>query len=228
MANELSNLAPVKGARRKPMRVGRGEGSGKGKTCGRGQKGQRARGAPRLGFEGGQMPLTRRLPKRGFKNLFAKKYSVVRLDAIAGRFEAGSTVDAAALQEAGMIGRLAKDGVKVLGNGEVGHALHLKVAAVTRGASDKITAAGGSVELVDDRRDYTEIRLNQIAKAFSAGDTVDNETLKARGVVDSIGSAGVRLHGNGNIGYPLTVRVAKLSRTAAAKIRAAGGRVEVI
>lgn len=148
MANELSKLSPPAGSTRKRMRVGRGEGSGKGKTAGRGQKGQHARGTVKRGFEGGQMPLARRLPKRGFKNIFAKQYTEVRIDRIAKRFEAGEVVDAAVLKSRGVVSKVAKDGIKVLGNGEISHALTVRAAKFTRSAAEKITAAGGVAEEV--------------------------------------------------------------------------------
>ena len=148
MANELSNLKPAAGSQRPRTRVGRGEGSGKGKTSGRGQKGQRARNTIRRGFEGGQMPLARRLPKRGFNNIFGKRYTVVRIDHIAARFEAGAVVDGEALKAAGLIQRVEKDGVKILGNGEIGHALTIKAAKFTKSAAEKITAAGGTFEVI--------------------------------------------------------------------------------
>jgi len=148
MANELSRLSPPAGSTRKRMRVGRGEGSGKGKTAGRGQKGQRARGTIKRGFEGGQMPLARRLPKRGFKNIFAKQFTEVRLDRIAQRFEAGEVVDAAALKARGVVSKVCKDGIKVLGNGEISHALTVRAAKFTRSAAEKIAAAGGVAEEV--------------------------------------------------------------------------------
>ena len=147
MANELSNLKPAKGSRRPATRVGRGEGSGKGKTAGRGQKGQNARSGVRRGFEGGQMPLYRRLAKRGFNNIFGKDYSVVRLDHVAAKFTKGEVVDAAALKERGLISRIGKNGVKILGNGDIGHPLTVKVAKFTKAASEKIVAAGGTVEV---------------------------------------------------------------------------------
>lgn len=148
MANELSNLKPAPGSRKKPTRVGRGEGSGKGKTAGRGTKGQHARSTVKRGFEGGQMPLARRLPKRGFNNIFRKQYSVVRLDRIAAHFAAGETVDAESLRAKGLVGRVAKDGIKVLGNGDIAVAVTVKAQKFTGTARDKITAAGGTVEEV--------------------------------------------------------------------------------
>ena len=112
MANELSNLKPSPGSRKKPLRVGRGEGSGKGKTAGRGTKGQHARSTVKRGFEGGQMPLARRLPKRGFTNIFKKDYATVRLDLIAARFAAGDVVDVDALRAKGFVET--SDGLRVL------------------------------------------------------------------------------------------------------------------
>ena len=148
MANELSNLQPSPGSRRPRTRVGRGEGAGKGKTAGRGTKGQKARGTVPARFEGGQMPLQRRLPKRGFKNIFAKRFTEVRLDKIAAKFAAGETVTAALLKERGVIAKIDRDGVKVLGNGEIGHALNVQVARFTKSAAEKIAAAGGTIENV--------------------------------------------------------------------------------
>jgi large subunit ribosomal protein L15 len=147
MANELSNLHPVPGEKRERMRVGRGEGSGKGKTSGRGTKGQQARGGyhKKLGFEGGQMPLHRRLPKKGFTNIFAKDFEVINLARLAD-LAAGSVVTAETLKEAGIIGRIGEHGVKILGQGDLGVALHVRVAKLSRSASDKILAAGGTVE----------------------------------------------------------------------------------
>ena len=143
MANELSNLRPPSGAHRKKMRIGRGQGSGNGTTAGRGSKGQRARGTVPASFEGGQMPLHRRLPKRGFKNIFSKQYSTVRLDKIASNFEAGAEVTGEALQKAGLISKLGKHGLKVLGNGEIDKALTIYAAKFTASAKQKIEAAGG-------------------------------------------------------------------------------------
>ena len=148
MANELSNLKPAPGSRKKPLRVGRGEGSGKGKTAGRGTKGQHARSTVKRGFEGGQMPLARRLPKRGFTNIFKKDYATVRLDLIAARFEAGEVVDTDSLRAKGLIRKVGKDGVKVLGNGSVEVALTVRAQKFTGAARDKIVAAGGTVEEV--------------------------------------------------------------------------------
>ena len=148
MANELSNLKPAAGSRKARTRVGRGEGSGLGKTSGRGTKGQGARNNIKAGFEGGQMPLARRLPKRGFNNIFATRYTEVRLDAIAARFAAGELVDAASLKERGVVSKVLRDGIKVLGNGDVGVALTVHAAKFTASAEEKIRAAGGTAEVV--------------------------------------------------------------------------------
>jgi large subunit ribosomal protein L15 len=148
MANELSNLKPSPGSTKTRTRVGRGEGSGKGKTAGRGTKVQGARNNIHPRFEGGQMPLQRRLPKRGFHNIFSKDYTEVRLDKIAGRFEKGETVDAASLKERGVISKIGKNGIKVLGNGDLGHALTIKAAKFTKTAAEKISSAGGTAEVI--------------------------------------------------------------------------------
>jgi len=147
MANELSNLSPVPGERKPRTRVGRGEGAGKGKTAGRGTKGAQARSGwtRRPAFEGGQMPLARRLPKKGFKNPFAKEYAVVNVGRLSG-FEANAVITAERLKEAGVISKIGKDGVKILGRGDLGVALHVRVAKLSKSAADKITAAGGTIE----------------------------------------------------------------------------------
>ena len=146
---ELSNLRPAEGSKHSDnFRRGRGHGSGNGKTAGKGHKGQKARsGAPRPGFEGGQMPLQRRVPKRGFNNIFATEYAVVNLSTLNDRFEDGATVDAQSLKDAGVI-KKALDGVKVLGKGEITKAITVKVAAISESAKAKIEAAGGKVEVL--------------------------------------------------------------------------------
>jgi large subunit ribosomal protein L15 len=150
---KLNELADKAGATKDRSRVGRGIGSGKGKTGGRGVKGQKARtGVAIKGFEGGQMPLHRRLPKRGFNNIFAKSYVEVSVGAIqkaidAGKLSASATVDAAALRAAGVI-RRARDGVRVLANGEIKAAVKLEVAGASKPAVAAIEKAGGSVKVV--------------------------------------------------------------------------------
>lgn len=147
MANELSHLAPNPGAQRPRTRIGRGQGSGLGKTAGKGTKGQQARTGYTLnvGFEGGQMPLKRRIPKRGFTNIFAKDYTEVNVGRL-GCFGAGAVVDAEALHAAGVISRIGADGVKLLGKGDVSVSLTVRVAKVSGSARSKIEAAGGTVE----------------------------------------------------------------------------------
>ena len=144
----LDELQPAEGSKFAPKRVGRGLGSGNGKTSGKGHKGQNARsgGGVRPGFEGGQMPLYRRLPKRGFNNIFAKKYAEINISDL-NKFEDGAVVDAQALVEAGII-KKTLDGVKVLGNGNVEKKVTVKAAKFTETAKEKIEAAGGKVEVM--------------------------------------------------------------------------------
>ena len=143
----LHELHAIPGANKPRTRKGRGIGSGNGKTAGYGSKGQKARsGVKRAGFEGGQMPLQRRLPKRGFNNVFATRYVTVKVSDLE-KFEAGATIDAAALLEKGIISRTL-DGVKVLGNGELTKAVNVKVAAYTASAKEKIEKAGGKAEVI--------------------------------------------------------------------------------
>lgn len=145
---ELSNLRPAAGSTHGDrFRKGRGHGSGNGKTAGKGHKGQKARsGAPRIGFEGGQMPLYRRLPKRGFTNRNTKEIVAINVSALE-RFEDGATVDVNTLIEAGVI-KNPRDGVKVLGNGELTKKLNVKVDAYSASAKEKIEAVGGTAEVM--------------------------------------------------------------------------------
>lgn len=150
MANELANLKPSPGSTKSRKRVGRGEGSGKGKTAGRGTKGQHSRSGSGVlpGFEGGQMPLQRRLPKRGFHNPFSKDYTTLNVSALEGRFEAGTEITAKLLRESGVISGIGRDGIKILGNGELSVALNVKAARFTKTAVEKIEKAGGKAEVV--------------------------------------------------------------------------------
>ena len=145
---ELSNLQPAAGSTHSNnFRRGRGHGSGNGKTAGKGHKGQKARsGAPRIGFEGGQMPLYRRLPKRGFKNFNAKEIIAINLSALEV-FDNGAEVDVNALLERRIINKTA-DGVKILGNGELTKKLNVKVNAYSASAKEKIEALGGTAEVI--------------------------------------------------------------------------------
>lgn len=145
---KLHELSGAVGATKEVKRVGRGHGSGNGKTAGKGHKGQNARsgGGVRPGFEGGQMPLQRRIPKRGFNNIFATKYAIVNISDLAA-FEAGAVVDAQALVDKGII-KKTLDGVKVLGNGELTNAITVKAAAFSKSAKEKIEQAGGKTEVI--------------------------------------------------------------------------------
>ena len=145
---KLSELSPAEGSVRQAYRKGRGAGSGNGKTGGRGHKGQKARsgGKVRVGFEGGQMPLVRRIPKRGFNNVFAKPLTAVNVIAL-NKFEDGAVVDAAALVEAGIIPECPY-GLKVLGNGALTKKITVKAAAFSESAKEKIEQAGGKAEVV--------------------------------------------------------------------------------
>jgi large subunit ribosomal protein L15 len=143
---ELNNLKPKKGSRHAKKRVGRGPGSGHGKTAGRGEKGQKSRSgfSRQIGFEGGQMPLHRRLPKRGFTNIFKKEYAVVNVSDLE-RFDNGATVDEAALRSAGLVkGR--NDGVKILGDGELSKKLNVSATKFSKTAKATIEKAGGSCQ----------------------------------------------------------------------------------
>lgn len=145
---KLHELRPVEGSTQTRRRVGRGTGSGIGKTAGYGHKGQKARsGSKKNGFEGGQMPLARRLPKRGFTNIFAKEYTVINIDAL-NKLEDGVVVTAELLKANGMISKIEKDGLKVLGRGELTKKLDVKAAKFTESAQKAIEAAGGTVEVV--------------------------------------------------------------------------------
>ena len=146
---KLHELSPVEGSKKKSKRIGRGHGSGNGKTAGKGHKGQKARsgGSIRPGFEGGQMPLQRRVPKRGFNNIFAKNVVAVNLSALNRKFNDGDTVDAEALKAAGVV-KNGFDAVKVLGNGKIDKKLNVKVSAYSKSAKAAIEAAGGKAEVI--------------------------------------------------------------------------------
>ena len=147
---KLPDLAPAAGSTKEHFRVGRGAGSGNGKTAGKGHKGQNARsgGGVRPGFEGGQMPLYRRLPKRGFNNYnFATNYAIVNLTDLCNKFEDGAVVDTEAMINAGLVNNVL-DGVKVLGDGDMTKNLTVKAAAFSKSAIAKIEAAGGKAEVM--------------------------------------------------------------------------------
>lgn len=146
---KLHELQPAAGSVKDVKRIGRGHGSGQGKTAGKGHKGQKARsgGSIRPGFEGGQMPLQRRMPKRGFNNIFAKEFATINVSELEKRFESGAVVDAQALIDCGAI-KNALDGVKILGNGELTKSLTVKAVKFTAAAQEKIEKAGGKAEVV--------------------------------------------------------------------------------
>ncbi len=145
---KLNELSPARGSRKTPRRLGRGVGSGRGKTAGRGTKGYNSRsgGGVRPGYEGGQMPLHRRLPKRGFANIFGKNIAVINIRDLA-RFDKGTVVDEVALVEAGLV-KGKRDGIKLLGQGEIKHSLDVKVNLISKSAREKIEAVGGKVEVI--------------------------------------------------------------------------------
>jgi large subunit ribosomal protein L15 len=145
---KLHELKPAEGSRKDETRVGRGTGSGRGKTSCRGHKGQNARsgGGVRPGFEGGQMPIYRRLPKRGFKNIWAKQYAEVNVETL-NRFDDGAEVDAVALVEEGILKNV-YDGIRILGNGEISKKLTVRAQGFTKTAVQKIEAAGGKTEVI--------------------------------------------------------------------------------
>ena len=145
---KIHELRAVEGSTKEVKRIGRGHGSGNGKTAGKGHKGQKARAGrgQRFGFEGGQMPLQRRVPKRGFNNIFASEFAYVNVAAL-NAFEDGAVVDAAALIEKGII-KKEYDGLKVLGNGELTKKITVKAVAFSASAKDKIVAAGGKYEVL--------------------------------------------------------------------------------
>ena len=144
----INELSPVAGSTHVGKRKGRGHATGNGKTAGRGHKGQKARsgGGTRIGFEGGQMPLARRIPKRGFNNIFAKPLEAVNVSAL-DKFEDGAVVDAKALLDAGILSKCVY-GVKILGNGEISKKLTVKASAFSETAKEKIEAAGGKAEVI--------------------------------------------------------------------------------
>ncbi len=181
---KLNEIRDNKGARKGRMRVGRGIGSGKGKTAGRGQKGQTSRsGVSIFGFEGGQMPLHMRLPKRGFNNIFAKDFAEVNLGAIqklidSKALDAKGTLDHAALKAVGLA-RGGKDGVRVLGKGELKAKLVLKVAGVSKGAREAVEKAGGSVEIVEGKN-RAELAAAKKGKARLARIAIKDEKNAAK------------------------------------------------
>ena len=145
---KLHELSPSEGSKKKAFRVGRGHGSGNGKTSGKGQKGQKARsgGGVRPGFEGGQIPIYRRLPKRGFTNIFAKKYTSINVEDL-NKFDNGTEITAEVLKENGVIKKI-NDGIVVLGRGDLNKKVTIKAKRFSKSAEEKISAAGGKAEVI--------------------------------------------------------------------------------
>ncbi|MBC8417588.1 MAG: 50S ribosomal protein L15 [Desulfobacteraceae bacterium] len=144
----INELSPAEGSRKKRKRVGRGPGSGHGKTACRGHKGQKSRsgGGVPPGFEGGQMPLQRRLPKRGFTNIFKKEYNIINVEDL-NRFEPNAFLDVEIFRQAGLVKKM-MDGIKLLGNGEISRPVVVRIHKVSKTAKEKIEAAGGKVEII--------------------------------------------------------------------------------
>ena len=171
---KLNDIRDNSGARKRRMRIGRGIGSGKGKTGGRGGKGQTARsGVALAGFEGGQMPLYRRLPKRGFNKPFAKEFQEINLDRLqaaidAGKLDAGAKIDVAVLVKAGVL-RRARDGVRLLGRGALKAKVAIEVAGATKSAIAAVEKAGGSVTVIEAKKPWTKKKAGASATAPAAG-----------------------------------------------------------
>ena len=146
---KLSELKPAPGSKHAKKRLGRGPGSGLGKTAGKGHKGQKARSGGGKGpyFEGGQTPLQRRMPKRGFTNIFKKEYVVLNVEVLDAKFDAGATVDTQALVSSGLVSN-PRDGIRILGRGDITKALNVKAKGFSESAKEKIIAAGGSIEVI--------------------------------------------------------------------------------
>src|SRR5580765_5346348 len=172
----LDNLRPPKGATRNRKRVGRGPGSGHGKTASRGSKGAKSRSGFRFkrGFEGGQMPLHRRVPKRGFTNIFRVEYAVVNLDTLAEVFEAGSAVTPELLRERGLV-RQARAPIKVLGRGEISKALTVRAHRFSGSAAEKIAKAGGSVERLEPVDETPKVEKPEAQKAVKSEVKADSQ-----------------------------------------------------
>jgi large subunit ribosomal protein L15 len=221
---KLGGLSPVEGSRSKPFRRGRGHGSGNGKTAGKGHKGQKARsGAPRPGFEGGQMPLYRRLPKRGFTCINSKEIISLNVSSL-DVFEDGAVVDLAALKGKGLVSN-PRDGVKILGGGEISKKLTVKVEYFSESAKEKIEAAGGTTEsTLALRSSVSIVKLSKIEAAFNDGETVTAAALKQKGLakadavkIVAIGKYSKKINFAGDV---------ELSNDAAKIVAAKGGKHE--
>ena len=220
---KLNEIHAPKRSSRKTKRLGRGTGSGQGGTCGKGHKGQRSRSGAgiRPGFEGGQMPLHRRIPKFGFANIFRKQYAEVKLSDIEALGQ--DIINADVLIDAGLV-QSGVDGVKILGNGEITRPVTVRVDKVTRDARRKIETAGGVVELIEKEPRPLEVAASRAAKAVK-GDVIDLEALKKAGLVPG-DTARVRIVKRGILRDARTFRKLQVSRAARRVIMALGGRIE--
>ena len=220
----LKDIRAPKGANKERKRLGRGQGSGLGKTAGKGHKGQHARGTGKLmaGFEGGQMPLRRRLPKFGFTNIFRLIYSEVKLSDLE-RLSV-NVIDDEVLEEAGLL-RSGTCGVKILGNGDITRAVTVRVNKITDGARQKIEAAGGKVELIEVKGRPVDVDVAHAVKL--AADVIDFDAI-VKGKLVPEGTTDIRLIKRGNLKIAKTFRVANISRTARRAILAVGGKIEEI
>ncbi len=225
---KLHELSPAPGAVREVKRIGRGHGSGQGKTAGKGHKGQWARsgGGVRPGFEGGQTRLMMRIPKRGFNNKnFRTEYAEVNVSDLEARFENGAVIGADELIEKGLIKKV-KDGVKILGNGEITKAVTVNAARFTKSAKEKIENAGGKAnEIVPD--EYVSVSLRELNESFSDGATVDAKAILDKNLVKEAKS-GIIVTGKGDLKKKLTLTGVKCSKSAQAKIKRAGGKAGVV
>lgn len=230
MANELSRLSPPAGSTKRRLRVGRGEGSGKGKTAGRGSKGQRKRSKVAPWFEGGQMPLHRRLPKRGFTNIHAKPVVAISLEQLSSVFKAGETVNAAEIKSRGLIATVPVGGIKILGTGTLDKALDVVATSFSLSAIRSIRAAGGSASIDSEyiERKYATVKIGRINARFNEGDVVDSAGLLEKNLISHVPYYGVWVIGGGSLRKSLTIQASKFSSTAKDNIAKAGGTIELI
>jgi large subunit ribosomal protein L15 len=231
--NILSNLTPNDGSTKKRKRIGRGQGSGQGRTAGKGNKGQKARsgGSIRRGFEGGQMPLHRRVPKFGFYNRFMKTYGIISLETLAKTMPEGGDINIEVLIEKGLI---ASDStlLKILGNGKIQAKYNICADKVSASAKKSIEEKGGSIDIIEKRSKIARITLGQLARNFKS----DGSGSPIKVTVESIRKAGllasykekVEIIAVGKINTKYSVEVHKVSRAARKIIETSGGKVIVI
>ncbi len=228
----LSNLHPEKGASKRRKRVGRGQGSGWGTNAGRGGKGQTARtgSSIRPGFEGGQMPLQRRIPKRGFKNTLRVEYAEITLGDLARFFPSGGTIDMAALREKGLV-KGDVERIKLVGGEEIQAAYHVTAHKISKTAREAIEAKGGSVRLLETARHYRRISLGNIAKKFPRkGDAVIEVTPQALAAAGLLSSAEepYEIIASGNINAKYAISAHRVSLAARRIIQAKGGKFHIL